>query len=105
MLFTFRRDDEGRETIEVGGLTIARFNGYPEEFEWLNSMPGITAEHVYEAAAKADEAGFWTQEAVPYPAPTRGRYFRWIENEVTVDVPVAETTSTTRSIDNSEDQA
>ena len=105
MLFTFRRDDEGRETIEVGGLAIARITNGPEGFEWLNSMPGITAEHVREAAVKADETGFWTQEAVPYPAPTRGRYFMWIENEVVVDVPVAETTSTIMSVDMSEDQA
>ena len=92
MLFTFRRDNDGRETIEVNGLAIARPNNHPEGFEWINSMPGITAEHVREAAVKADEAGFWEEG-----------YFR--EDEVTVDVSVAETTSTIMSIDNTEDQA
>lgn len=90
MLFTFRRDDEGREAIVVGGITIARTTGGPEGFEWLNSLPGITAEHIYEAAALADEAGFWAART---------------EDEVTVDVSVAETTSTILSVDNSEDQA
>lgn len=101
MLFTFRRDDEGRETIEVGGLAIARPNNTPEGFEWLNSLPGITAEHVREAAVKADEAGFWADA----PLSKGGYIYVYLNDEVTVDVPVAETTSTTLSIDNTEDQA
>lgn len=98
MLFTFRRDDEGRETIAVGGITIARTTSGPEGFEWLNSLPGITAEHVREAAVRADEAGFWTP-LVPTPP------LDILPVETTVDVPVAETTSTILSVDNSEDQA
>lgn len=90
MLFTFRRDNEGRETIEVGGIVIARTNGGPEGFEWLGSIPGITAEDIDEAATLADEAGFWG---------------RTNKDKVTVDVPIAETTSTILSVDNSDDQA
>ena len=101
MLFAFRRDDDGRETIEVGGLAVARPTNGPEGFEWLNSMPGITAEHVREAAVKADEAGFWERLVPVNPWETA----MTMRDEVTVDVPVAETTSTTLSIDNTEDQA
>ena len=96
MLFTFKRDYEGRETIEVGGLAIARPTNVPENFEWLHSMPGITAEHVREAVIKADEAGFWERDECGIPQGP---------SEATVDVPVAETTSTILTIDNTEDQA
>lgn len=104
MLFTFRRDDEGRETIEVGGLAIARPTNGPEGFEWLNSMPGITAEHIREAAIKADEAGFWEPARIT-GFSANGFMVRGPCIQLTVDVPVAETTSTTLSIDNTEDQA
>lgn len=92
MLFTFRRDAEGRETIHVGDVVIARVTNHPEGFEWLFMPPaGITHEHVREAAVRADEAGFWFAQG----------FDRF--DEVTVDVPVAETTSTILSTTNTED--
>lgn len=105
MLFTFRRDDEGRETIVVGGVTIARTTGGPEGFEWLNSLPGITAEHVREAAVKADESGFWEPPRATNITVGGGIIIRGPCMQLTVSVPVAETTSTILSVDNSEDQA
>lgn len=101
MLFTFKRDEDGRVTVEVGGLAIARITNDPECFEWINSMLGITAEHVREAAVKADEAGFWERLVPVNPWETE----MTMRDEVTVDVPVAETTSTILSVDMSEEQA
>lgn len=96
MLFTFKRDSEGRETIHVGDVAIARVNNHPEGFEWLASPPaGVTAERVREAAVKADEDGFWYAE---------GFGFNGLD-EVTVSVPIPETTSTILSITNAEDQS
>jgi hypothetical protein len=95
MQFTFKRDFEGTERIYVGDVAIAKTNGYPEEFEWLASPPAIiTAEHVYEAATKADDANFWVLS-------TRGGF---IVDEVTVDVPVAETTSTILTLTSEDDR-
>jgi hypothetical protein len=60
MQFAFKRDSEGRETIHIADVAIARVTDHPEGFEWLASPPaGVTAEHVREAAVKADEAGFF----------------------------------------------
>lgn len=98
MLFTFKRDDEGRETIEAGGVTIARPTDGPDGFEWINSVPGVTARHVREAALKAYMAGFWTPLLPESP-------LNILPYVITVDVPVAETTSTILSVDTSEDQA
>jgi hypothetical protein len=102
MQFTLKRDIEGRETIHVGGVAIARVTTHPEGFEWLASPPaGVTAEHVREAAVKADEAGFWA------PIEDRNPRFDrtivgsaagiWV-SECAVTVPVAETTSTILSL-------
>lgn len=94
MLFTFKRDSEGRETIHVGDVAIARVTDHPEGFEWLNSMPGITSEHIREAAVKADEGLFWHEVLLD-----------WYTDDVTVDVPVAETTSTILTVTNEDDQS
>jgi hypothetical protein len=88
MQFAFKRDSDGRETVHVGDVAIARVTTHPEGFEWLSSPPaGVTAEHVREAAAKADEALFWHQVLLD-----------WYTDEVTVDVSIAETTSTILSM-------
>jgi hypothetical protein len=113
MQFTFKRDSEGRETIHVADVAIARVTDHPEGFEWLSSPPsGVTAEHVREAAVKADEMDFWTyntgyiNDARNYIQ--RGDYTPeemfgtggWsnVPKEVTVDVPIAETSSTVLSL-------
>lgn len=94
MLFTFRRDSDGRETVHVGDVAIARVTDHPEGFEWLSSPPaGVTAEHVREAAVKADEAGFYGTEWCDDCAEAVNR-----KDEVMVDVPVTETTSTILSL-------
>lgn len=110
MLFTFRRDAEGRETIHVGDVAIARIrHDLPAEcddIEWLASPPaGVTAEHVREAAVKADEAGFWKSSLVikaDHPLTRTVRDFA--SNETACDVPVAETTSTIMSLTTEEEQ-
>lgn len=86
MLFTFKRDADGRETICLGDTTIA-----------LTTPPaGVMADHVREACVMADEAGFWDSDewtdgdgvATLVPPP----------GEVTVNVPIPETTSTILSV-------
>jgi hypothetical protein len=110
VLFTFKRDSEGRETIYIGDVPIARPNDFPEGMEWIGSPPpGVTADHLQTACAMADEAGFWerrTKDKI-----LSGYYEQhlgmdeWLRNEVTVDVPIPETTSTILSITNAEDRS
>lgn len=107
MLFTFKRDAEGRETIHVGDVAIARVTDHFGGFEWLASPPaGVTADHVYEAAVNADEAGFfWGVDGIESHRV----------DDVSVSVPVRvpspltcypiKSTSTVLSITNEDDQA
>lgn len=101
MLFTFKRDDEGRETIEVGGVPIARIKRNDDGTHYshgLAHVPGIEAEHVSEAIERADAAGFWQLHKVPAVLidANEQRHIgtAWTRYgvEVTVDVPVSETT-------------
>jgi hypothetical protein len=107
MQFAFKRDREGRETIHVGDVAIARIrHDLPAEcddIEWLASPPaGITAEYISEACVMADERGFWA------PIEDRNPRFDrticgnvkdgiWVSN-VAVNVPIPETTSTILSL-------
>lgn len=77
MLFTFKRDDEGREKVYVNDIPIALRVEHPEGWAWLSDVPGITPDHIADAAVKADEAGFWTPLDI-------------LPVECTVDVPVAD---------------
>ncbi len=93
MLFTFKRDDEGRERIYVGGVCVAKM--IPNsEFDVLDHR--FDRESVNEAIERADEAGFWSK-GLPYP---KALYLR---NEVTVDVPVAD--NAVPSVTTGEDQS
>ena len=100
MQFTFKRDDEGRETIEVGGVPIARIKRNDNGTHYshgLAHVPGVEAEHVSEAIERADAGGFWTP-LMPYPPLNVPPHF------CTVDVPIAETTVLSVTLDG-EDQS
>lgn len=81
MLFTFKRDDEGRERIYIGDVCVAKFRSRLV-WEWMLESPEeVTRAHICDAIERADEAGFWGDD---WDMPRL--------NEITVDVPVADST-------------
>lgn len=95
MLFTFKRDDEGRERIFVGDVCVAIVSMMPvygRTWAMADSITGITPRHVNDAIERADEAGFWMGKIVG--VDDEGTVYRsaskYDDNEVTVDVPVAD---------------
>lgn len=97
MLFTFKRDDEGRETIEVGGVRLVIGQSLRRGWRWLDYVHGVLAEHINEAIERADAGGFWTP-LMPYPP------LNVPPSICTVDVPIAETTVLSVTLDG-EDQS
>lgn len=85
MLFTFKRDDEGRERIYVGNVCVAELVDQTREHGWETGLEarGVTVDHIDEAIERADEAGFWDWDHLRNHRP-------FVKNEVTVDVPVAD---------------
>lgn len=94
MLFTFRRDAEGRETIHVGDVAIAKVAAN-QFVERLGDAPGVEHGRILDAIERADEAGFWARKMSARPPKYVNNY---VASEVTVDVPIAETTSTILSL-------
>lgn len=90
MLFTFKRDDEGRERIYVGDVCVAELKAHDYDGSLVIdvlSMPlNATEEHIDDAIDRADEAGFWARSHWGITDTTSA----WDRNEVTVDVPVAD---------------
>lgn len=101
MLFTFKRDEEGRERIYVGDVCVwqsrgdMRFNAGAG----VHQVPGTTTHKeefnvVCDAIERADVAGFWAmRDARSFEDITRhleAGVDAWINDEVTVDVPVAD---------------
>jgi|SRR5688572_617143 len=87
MLFTFKRDEEGRERIYVGDVCVWMANGDMREVAGRGMMTRVRVEqaHCDEAIERADEAGFWHQQE-EFP----GHRFSYLFNLVTVDVHVAD---------------
>lgn len=95
MLFTFKRDEEGRERIYVGDVCVAIMLRPPpagnEDIAttscWNSAgwVTGLEHWHINSAIDGADEAGFWERKE-----PKTTAWERWKKYEVTVDVPVAD---------------
>ena len=86
MLFTFKRDDEGRERIYVGDVCVAT-HAYADKFmihEWdrHDYVQGVDDDIIWDAIERADDAGFWCRCGGCDLEP----------GEVTVDVHVADNT-------------
>lgn len=61
--FTFKRDYSGSETVECGGVIIARTNSYSledGEYVHVQDVPGVGDAEIIEAIELAGDAGFWT---------------------------------------------
>jgi len=57
--FTFKRDCDGRETVEHGGLVFATMDG-PDHIEFISMRKGLELiENGHAAMAKARQRGFW----------------------------------------------
>lgn len=99
MLFTFKRDDEGRETVHVGDVLVATTrpeDDRAEDFTRVGHVDGVTDTKIAAAIERADEAGFWHY----------GDYGPGFNHdEVTVDVPIAETTATLTMVAEGDDQS
>ena len=96
MLFRFTRDEEGTERIHVGEVCVARMTGRGL-FNPGRTVPGMRDADILDAIERADDSGFWEHVAADVPFYER--------NEVTVDVPVPETTATLTLVSDGEDQS
>lgn len=100
MQFTFKRDEEGRERIYVGDVCIAALSMYVKGRVDVipATVAGLQEDHVHDAIEHADEAGFWAMhDASSFSdmvAHLEAGHDAWINDEVAVDVPVAETSTT-----------
>jgi hypothetical protein len=89
MTFTFKRDEEGRETISVDGVAVARL---PEDlrfkFKWamMAHVDGVTHDNIDDAIERAEQRGFW--RVVPYEtAPGVMEFLPLVPCEIMVEVP------------------
>ena len=85
MMFTFKRDANGVETIHVGDVCVAKSDG-PHPYDGSGGFDliyGIGDHAIREAIERADAAGFW-DEAMSLN-PWANHCFR--NAEVTVEVP------------------
>jgi hypothetical protein len=81
MMFTFKRDANGVETIHVGDACVATLrNGRSLNWNWGLVVPGVHSGPIADAIERADEAGFWDWDHLRNNRP-------FIRNEVTVEVP------------------
>lgn len=94
MEFTFKRDDEGKERIYCRGMCVAQMFMDSDllDWNWVTQVDGVTGTHINEAIERADEAGFWKERTM----------YVWLNNEVTIDVPIAETTVLSVTLDGDE---
>lgn len=75
MTFTFKRDDEGRETIWDGAECVFEMDpSKPPGYR--GRLMRDDQSHVIDAIVKADEVGFWAHD----------EQVGWSNNEVTVEV-------------------
>lgn len=95
MLFTFKRDEESRERVYVGDVCVFVFSNDGSRRGYQNAtVTGLTDAHMLDAIERADEAGFWDSRGDAYYVTTQTWKTAWMHNEVTVDIPVAETSTT-----------
>ncbi len=85
MQFTFKRDEEGHERIYVGDVCVAQNAVGVTAWESVYVADGVERKALDAAIERADEAGFW------HYGDHGGGYNH---DEVTVDVPVPETSTT-----------
>jgi hypothetical protein len=95
MLFTFKRDEEGRERIYVGDVCVARMRQdgpdeqHIERWLWVTNVHRVHDGHIVDAIERADKAGFWS-EHLHETGPCESQWLVLCPHEVTVDVPVAD---------------
>lgn len=93
MQFVFKRDEEGRERIYVGDVCVAQClplcTQHDGEYLPIQDVPGVDGDLIVDAIERADEAGFWKFDAKTEPAEVN-HGLDYINNEVTVDVPVGD---------------
>lgn len=71
MLFTFRRDDDGRERIYVGDVCVAEVETIQQDAtvtirntRMVMHGQGVNYPQICQAIERADAAGFWKTEDV-----------------------------------------
>lgn len=89
MQFTFKRDEDGRERIYVGDVCVAQNAVGVTAWESVYVADGVDRKALDAAIERADEAGFWKFDAKSEPSEVN-HGLDYINNEVAVDVPVAD---------------
>lgn len=90
MLFTFKRDDEGRERVYVGNVLVAEI----VKRNWACGGRAIITDGVYDSVPGLEhDASFGAIEDA-YGYADEAGFFVDAISEVTVDVPVPATTTT-----------
>lgn len=106
MLFTFKRDDDGRERIYVGDVCVAELRHGAGEAYPVTVVPGVDGDHIADAIERADEAGFWMGKVVG--VDDEGTVYRSASRyetaEISVDVPVSDSTVLSVTTEASRDQ-
>ncbi len=94
MLFTFKRDEEGRERIYVGDVCVARMCDGHTSKQWRWATMPVEAEvddmDIDDAIERADEAGFWRAPKAVGMTVGGGLIILGPCFQVTVDVPIAD---------------
>lgn len=91
MQFVFKRDEEGRERICVGGVCVAQNAVGVTAYESVYVADGVDRKALDDAIERADEAGFWARrQQWSADLPFHDECGPWINNTITVDVPVAD---------------
>jgi hypothetical protein len=97
MLFTFKRDEEGREHIYVDDVCVAQClplcTQHDGEYLPVQDVPGVDGDLIVDAIERADEAGFWGM-STPSDARLIKSWGMYRVDEVIVNVPVAEISTT-----------
>lgn len=121
MLFTFRRDDEGRERIYVGDVCVAEVETIQRDAtatirhaRMVMHVQGVDYPQISQAIERADAAGFWeTEDEVRARArredPRLERCMLLMEKtralEIVVDVPIPETPTTLTLVSKGDDES
>jgi hypothetical protein len=107
MLFTFKRDEEGRERIYVDDACVWVCHGDIRTNTGRSVLlrDGFNAKTMGDAIERADEAGFWAMRSVFSMSPFDKQPSAFLDNEVTVDVPVADNATATLSVTREGDES
>jgi hypothetical protein len=99
MEFTFKRDEEGKERIYCKGIKVGEV---VQRVQTSLEVPGVTVDHIDAAIDLAWAMNFWPNFMTHRRQAMSGVKIEERVDEVTVDVPIAETTVLSVTLDGDE---